>query len=129
MALFDKSDTFTPIVKGASTDGAGTYTTQTGKYTRDNDVINFEITLAWTAHTGTGGLEIDGLPYTQGSTKVSYSIVAENLTFTNQLACMSKPSTTKLALYSMASGASATAVAIDTAVTSLIISGSYKLWA
>lgn len=53
---------FTPIIVGLTTAGAGTYTTQTGLFTVKEGKVYFEIVLVWTAHTGTGGMSIQGLP-------------------------------------------------------------------
>lgn len=54
--------TFTPVISGTTAAGTGTYTTQTGVYSRVADVIFFTINLVWTEHTGTGNMRIDGLP-------------------------------------------------------------------
>ncbi len=68
-SLFDfqtKSGTFTPLVKGGSTTGTGTYTTQIGRYQRVGVRCYFEITIVQTAHTGTGNfiLDLNDIPYT-----------------------------------------------------------------
>lgn len=55
--------TFTPTIAGDGTAGAGTYTGQTGKYTRIGNVVHYSISLSWTAHTGAGGMRINGLPF------------------------------------------------------------------
>jgi hypothetical protein len=49
---------FTPVVSGATTAGAGTYTSQTGKYTRFGTLVFFKLQVTQTAHTGTGGMRI-----------------------------------------------------------------------
>ena len=54
---------FTPVIVGSSSAGVGTYTTQIGKFTRIGDIVHFQISLAWTAHTGTGNTIIQSLPY------------------------------------------------------------------
>jgi hypothetical protein len=55
--------TFTPAISGTTSAGTGTYTTQFGRYTKVGRVVTCDITITWTAHTGTGNLEIDGLPF------------------------------------------------------------------
>lgn len=60
--------TFTPIVYGSTTAGVGTYTTQVGKFTRIGDVVNFQISVVWSAHTGTGNTIVGTLPYNAEST-------------------------------------------------------------
>ncbi len=56
--------TFTPTLAGTSTAGTGTYSIQLGIYTKIGNVVNFKISLNWSAHTGTGDMVIKGLPYT-----------------------------------------------------------------
>jgi hypothetical protein len=56
--------TFTPTIKGTTSAGIGTYTVQTGRYTKIGDRVMFDIVIAWSAHTGTGNMRIAGLPYT-----------------------------------------------------------------
>ncbi|WP_146605988.1 hypothetical protein [Mesorhizobium kowhaii] len=53
---------FTPVVFGATTAGTYTPTTQQGWYKRSGDVVEFEASVAWTGHTGTGPLRINGVP-------------------------------------------------------------------
>jgi hypothetical protein len=55
--------TFVPTIAGTTSAGTGTYTTQIGRYTKIGRVVTVDINITWTAHTGTGGLEIDGLPF------------------------------------------------------------------
>jgi hypothetical protein len=55
--------TFTPVVVGSTSAGVGTYSIQTGKYTKIGDLVQIQIYLNWTAHTGTGALTIEGLPF------------------------------------------------------------------
>lgn len=55
--------TFTPTIIGTTTAGAGTYTTQGGRYTKIGRVVHVQIRLTWTAHTGTGNMQIEGLPF------------------------------------------------------------------
>lgn len=58
-----KEGTFTPVLYGLTTAGEGTYTVQTGKYTRIGNTVNITIYLTWSAHTGTGDMRISGLPF------------------------------------------------------------------
>lgn len=59
---------FTPTIVGTSIAGTGTYTTQIGHFTRVGNQVSFEVTITWTAHTGTGNTEIAGLPYASRNT-------------------------------------------------------------
>ena len=56
--------TFTPTIKGTTSAGTGTYTSQVARYTKIGDRVLFDILVAWSAHTGTGNMRIAGLPYT-----------------------------------------------------------------
>ena len=60
--------TFTPTVRGTSTAGTASYTSPTGRYTKVGRQVFFELYLSWSSGTGTGNLEIAGLPFTSGST-------------------------------------------------------------
>jgi hypothetical protein len=54
--------TFTPVLAGGTVAGTGTYTYQRGHYVMRDGWVEGTIELSWTAHTGTGGLRITGLP-------------------------------------------------------------------
>ena len=56
--------TTTPTIAGSSAAGTGTYTTQTGTWTRVGNRVDFYLEITWTAHTGTGNVRIvHGFPY------------------------------------------------------------------
>lgn len=117
---------FTPVVVGAATAGTGTYTTQTGRYTRIGNRVFITIRVLWTAHTGTGTLDISGLPFTVGSLASPLSIMASNLTFTGQLCCYAQAGTTLLRVATAATGVALAGLAMDTAAD-LFITGSYEV--
>jgi hypothetical protein len=56
--------TFTPTVTGGTTAGTTTYTTQRGFYTKIGRSVNISFNVVYTAATGTGDLNIGGLPFT-----------------------------------------------------------------
>lgn len=121
--------TFTPVALGATTGGVGTYTSQTGSYTRNGNRVTFNAYLAWTAHTGTGSLYFDGLPYATASGtrgRVSLAVWSDNLTFTGQLTGYTDLSATYMYVSQTSSGAATTLPAMDTAAT-VRISGSYPI--
>lgn len=62
-----ESGTFTPTLVGTTTAGSGTYSIQVGKYSKLGNRVDFDIDLFWTAHTGTGDMEIAGLPFVAGA--------------------------------------------------------------
>lgn len=65
--------TFTPVVAGATTGGTGTYSNQYGKYTRIGNLVHFTLSVTWTAHTGSGPILIQGLPFTSTSDAIQPS--------------------------------------------------------
>jgi hypothetical protein len=56
--------TWTPAIRGSSSGGTGTYTTQQGTYTKIGNSVRFQAYIVWTAHTGSGQLEVTGYPFT-----------------------------------------------------------------
>jgi hypothetical protein len=56
--------TFTPTISGSTSAGTGTYTTQSGSYTKIGRQVSFRLQVFWSAHTGTGGLLVTSLPFT-----------------------------------------------------------------
>jgi hypothetical protein len=118
---------FVATIVGDSTPGTGTYTSQAGRYTKIGRKVFFDIVIAWTAHDGTGGIRIDGLPFTSiaGSIRQVCNIFAESLTFSNSLAARVLANSTQIQLLTFSSGAAAAVVSMDSAAT-LYISGSYE---
>lgn len=53
---------YSPIARGRDSTGTGTYTRQDGSYTKIGRLVVTHIDIGWSAHTGTGGLEIS-LPF------------------------------------------------------------------
>lgn len=64
LKLFADTNTWTPIIEGATTPGAGTYSLQTGAWTRFGNRVFYHATVVWTAHTGTGQMLVSGMPHT-----------------------------------------------------------------
>lgn len=67
--LFDdyEEGTWTPTLVATTTAGTGTYSTQTGRYTKIGNVVHVQAVLAWSAHTGSGNMTISGLPFNNGT--------------------------------------------------------------
>lgn len=72
--------TWTPVVAGSSVAGAGTYSVQTGKYTKIGNFLCVLFQVTYTGHTGTGNITITGLPFSPALTTAT-NIVFEDLTF------------------------------------------------
>jgi hypothetical protein len=54
---------FTPVIRGTTSAGTGTYTIQDGSYVKNGNIVSFQLVVDWSAHTGTGNIEITGFPY------------------------------------------------------------------
>ena len=55
---------WTPVVTGMSSAGVATYGgTRRGKFVRVGNLVTVEGRVQWTAHTGTGWVQLTGLPY------------------------------------------------------------------
>ena len=116
---------FTPVVRGTSTAGTATYASQLGTYVRNGNLINFQIILDWTGHTGTGNIEITGFPVAALSAEPLPNswVWANGLTITGQATFGLISNQTYGALGAINNG-TYSAVAIDATAT-LRLSGSY----
>jgi hypothetical protein len=65
--------TFTPTVRGSTSAGTGTYTTQFGRYTKVGRLVTVTVQLVWTAHTGTGNLQFASLPFVSANEAGNYN--------------------------------------------------------
>lgn len=121
--------TFTPVIAGTTTAGTGTYTSQVGSYTKIGDRVYFELNVSWTAHTGTGNIQLTGLPFSStASTNAPVSILHNNLVVGTGkvLAGVVAIGTSNITFSAMdPAGTANVAIAMDTAA-SLNISGVYK---
>jgi hypothetical protein len=60
--------TWTPVIRGGTTAGTTTYASnRNGRYTKVGNIVTVQFTVGWTNATGTGALEISGLPFTTNS--------------------------------------------------------------
>ena len=116
--------TWTPVLYGKTSAGVGTYTTQTGRYTKIGNVVNIAISLTWTAHTGTGFMAIEGLPFTSGNLINVLEALPSNLTFSNQFKLVIAGNRTFIEIYTFSSNAGNGQITMDTTGT-LHIAGHY----
>jgi hypothetical protein len=127
--------TFTPTVVGTSTAGAGTYTKQLGRYTRVGNTVFVDITLVWTAHTGTGNMTVslNDIPFTSKNVDSAfgwgfvpvYSDVV--ITAGETLGCLLQNNSKTIVLYSQdPAGGTVASVAMDSACT-LYLQGRYEV--
>lgn len=75
-----QTGSFTPALSGTASAGVGTYTTQTGTFTRIGNVVTFNVHIVWTAHTGTGGIVITNFPINLPSSPTAFSVVPISFT-------------------------------------------------
>jgi hypothetical protein len=68
--------TWTPTIAGSTTAGTGTYSTQAASYTKVGNRLLFTAYITWSAHTGTGNMRIDGLPFTVTNNDNNYTSVS-----------------------------------------------------
>jgi hypothetical protein len=116
---------FTPVIRGTTTAGTGTYVAQNGTYVKNGNVVTFQLLVDWSAHTGTGNIEITGFPYAAINaepTPVGW-VWANGLSITGQANLYLFAGQTYGALQASNNG-SFTPVAMDTAA-SIRISGTY----
>ena len=77
--------TFTPTIVGVTLAGTGTYSIQAGRYTKTGNRVNFSVYMVWSAHTGTGEMQVAAMPFASSSaTDVLHavSIWQQNITLT-----------------------------------------------
>ena len=123
--------TFTPTIAGITSAGVGTYTTQIGTYTKVGNRVSITIYLIWSAHTGTGNMQISGLPFVSKTTTgyATFSLYVSNIALTagHVVQTAMGDGSTNIPIYSYATGGGAsTSVALDTAGT-ILLSGTYEV--
>jgi len=133
--LFDdyEEGTFTPTIVGTSTSGTGTYVAngQIGKYTKIGNRVCFNIYIEWTAHTGSGNMNVSGLPFSSANGSNWYGVCSArpnniSLTAGNYLTpLVLQASTTVTLQQAPTGGGSVSAVSLDTS-GAIIISGQYE---
>jgi hypothetical protein len=119
---FDEdSKKYTPTVSGSTSDGSGTYTHQIGWVHRRGVLVDYWFDIRWSAHTGTGDLEVD-LPYLSIETE-QYPFVChvsvQNITFSGYLTGTIDPGTRKLQIYDNVSGTTFNNIALTNSDTTI----------
>lgn len=121
---------FTPVLFGTTTAGVGTYLIRTGRYTRIGTRVVVDTTLVCTNHTGTGSMQISGLPFIANSGQISVLAVRWETTTVGagrQLCASVSPGAADIVLRACDPvGGGATQIAMD-ATTTLYISGTYSV--
>lgn len=121
----DWSDNFVATVSGSTSAGTGTYTTQYGQFRKTStNTVQVQITVGWSAHTGTGNLLVD-LPFTAVNADQVLAVSASDLTYSGQLVCVVYAGTNQAQILSQVSNTTLAGVPMDATVTQLSISGTY----
>lgn len=76
---------FNPTVSGALTAGTATYSTKAGIATKIGRLVYFLILVNWSEHTGTGPIQIRGLPWKNGMSGSPVAIYHGGLDYTSGL--------------------------------------------
>jgi hypothetical protein len=122
--------TWTPTVVGTATAGTVAYSNRIGNYVKTGRFVTATGTVGWSAGTGTGDLQITGLPFTTnastGFASVSFGYVEVlSLTALNYVLGYVAPNSSAIVIaQSPTGGGSITTVAYDATVT-LVFSCSY----
>jgi hypothetical protein len=75
--------TFTPTIVGGTTAGSATYSSQNGVYRKIGSLVHFSVSLTWTGGTGTGTLQISGLPFNVNTSYLPvFSVFPVNIALT-----------------------------------------------
>jgi hypothetical protein len=124
--------TFTPTIIGTTTAGTGTYTTQVGRYTKIGNRVAYNAYLSWSAHDGTGNMQIAALPFTSANATNALNpqtLWANSLTLTasNYLQAYNNPNTATIVLQQYpVGGGGASNVPMDTSAA-IMVSGTYEV--
>lgn len=121
--------TWTPVVIGSTTAGTGTYTTQSGSYTKIGRFVTVNCDLAWSAHTGTGNLVITGLPFVNSGALCAGATYANNMNFgtlATQLAALVLNADNNIIFRGMINNTSRADVPLDSSVDNLVVNLSYE---
>ena len=121
--------TWTPVVIGTTTAGTGTYSVQSGSYTKVGRLVTVVCGLSWSAHTGTGNTQITGLPFVNSADISVGSVFASNMDFgtlATQLAPFVAASDNIISFRGMINNASRADTTLDSSVDSLYITLSYE---
>jgi len=124
--------TWTAVVIGSTSAGTASYSSQNGLYVKIGRLVTFSTYCDWNSGTGTGTLQIGGLPFTADSTAVypACSIGEVNnitLTSNNVMTARVQISSTKIFIQQYPTGGgAATSVSYDSSGY-IVLSGSYYI--
>jgi len=119
--------TWTPTFTGTSTAGSGTYTFQAGSYTKVGRLVTIYGAMQFGSGTGTGNLQISGLPFSSNNFGSITIVLSDNLAFTAGSTLAGYTSGTNIQLQQIPSGGSGSTAAVpyDANIAQFIFFGSY----
>jgi len=124
-----QTGTFTPTISFGGASVGATYTTQTGRYTKIGNRVNFSIRVTLSAKgSSTGAMLINGLPFTSAAVQQPVAPWGTNTNTTPAYALVATSSTT-ITIWRMSGGVTATQLA-DTDInntTDFMIGGQYEV--
>lgn len=122
--------TFAPTYLGGTTPGVTTYAVQVGAWTRIGPRLLFDLTLQWTAATGTGTVRVGGLPYPSANVtnqNFTAAIYSTTVTFPNTgIDVLMGVNVQSLRFFSPATNAANAELVVEAAGL-IICSGSYLI--
>jgi len=74
--------TFTPGIQGTTTGGTATYASAVGTYTKVGRLVTIQAFLQWSSGTGSGAMQITGLPFAAATGNRFYAISVSDSTIT-----------------------------------------------
>jgi hypothetical protein len=121
-----QTGSWTPVAQGNAVAGTGTYSTQSGTFTKIGRVILFRISLVWSTHTGSGTIVVP-LPFTSTlSVTGSASLLWDTLIYTSTPMARIEYSVPRITLLQAASNATFASIDMKNNV-GIYISGHYEL--
>jgi hypothetical protein len=119
--------TWTPAFTGTSTAGSGSYSFQAGSYTKVGRLVTIYGGMQFSSGTGTGNLQISGLPFSSNNFGSISIVSSDNLAFTAGSTLTGYSSGTNIQLQQIPSGGagSTAAVPYDANIAQFIFFGSY----
>ena len=120
--------TWTPTIIGSSTAGTATYTTRVSDYVKIGKQVTFNTYIDWSAGTGTGSLQVAGLPFTVGSNYYSVCIgYIDRVTFPalSIATAYAFQGATRIEFYTQTTGGGAVASIAYDGVGAFMLTGTY----
>ena len=121
--------TFLPTIIGSASPGTVTYASQIGRYTKVGRVVQFQIDVSYSAGTGTGNLQIDGLPFQNSNNLAPLStyLISIGMTALYYAVALIGTNSTKIDINQLPTGGGADATVNYDAAGRIILSGTYTV--